>query len=175
MAVLHASPRRQPLAQGITSSTAARLTDAEGCTSHPAAGEAQGLSLVIKKTRFLLKMLIYSKRQHAAVLLPGEDRKLLLSCLSFIIKLFLPEKVKSRCRGTQAPGCSRQQEADSRDFPCAETAQEGWVSWRFYLKNSTDSVPPQQAVFMTPEQSPPMSPPPCQQAPLTAGAHKIPG
>lgn len=84
-----------------------RLTSSEGCTSQPAAEEAQGPSLAIKKARFLCKILSYSRRQHAAVLLPGEDRKLLLSWLSFIIKLlFFPEKVKPRCRGTQAPGCS---------------------------------------------------------------------
>lgn len=40
LAALHASQRRQPPAKGITSSVGARLTDAEGCTSHPVAGEA---------------------------------------------------------------------------------------------------------------------------------------
>lgn len=63
LAVLRVSPGRQPPAQGITSSTGARLTDAEGCTSHPVAGEAQGPSLVIKKARFLFKILSYFKRQ----------------------------------------------------------------------------------------------------------------
>jgi len=84
LAALCTSSRRQPSTQGITSSTEARLADAEGCTSHPAAGQARGPSLVIKKARLLFEILSYSKRQQATVLLPGEDRKLLLSCLSFI-------------------------------------------------------------------------------------------
>lgn len=48
----------------------------------------------------------------------------------------------------------RQQEVDLWDFPCEEIAWEGWVSWRFYLKTSSGSVPPQQAGFVTPEQLP---------------------
>lgn len=69
----------------------------------------------------------------------------------------------------------REQEANCWDFPYAETAQEGWASWRFYLKTSSDSVPPQQAGVKNPEQLPPVSPPQSQQAPLAAGAHKILG
>lgn len=53
-------------------SMGARLTAAEGCTSHPAAAEAQALSLAIEST-----ILSYSRRQHGSALLPGEGRKLL--------------------------------------------------------------------------------------------------
>lgn len=48
----------------------------------------------------------------------------------------------------------RRQEADLWDFPCEEIAWKGWVSWLFYLKNSSGSVAPQQAGCVTPEQLP---------------------
>lgn len=132
LAALHASQRRQPPAKGITSSVGARLTDAEGCTSHPVAGEADpdnSDKISIQNFKLLQKTTCCCafpwERQEATAELSVVYNKIII---------FSSESEALLKGHTGTRMWHRQQEVDLWDFPCEEIAWEAWVSWSFTWK-----------------------------------------